>query len=125
MATGKKPSIGCGAYVKRIEKLTAELKAVRKNLRDAVKKAARDAKSWQNKLTAQVKRYEAKLKKTALHKALVTTEAKFGKALVKKAQKKPKKKAAPKKKVVKKAKPKKAAPKRAKPKKAAAKKTKK
>lgn len=145
MSTGKKPSTGCDAHVKRIEKLTAELKAARKHLRDAVKKAAHEAKSWQNKLTAQVKHYEAKLKnaqkaalkkcavacarketvkKAVLHKALVTAEAKFEKALGKRV-KKPTKKAAPKKKVVRKAKPKKAAPKKAKPKKAVAKKTKK
>jgi hypothetical protein len=150
MATGKKPTTGCGAHVKRIEKLSAELKVARKNLRDAVKKAVRESKSWQGKLAAQVKRYEGKLKnaqhaamkkyaavyakkeaakKADLHKALVAAETKFEKAFVKKAKKKPKrkaapkkkvvhkKKAAPKKKVVKKAKPKKAAPKKVRPKK--------
>ena len=43
MPTGKKTKSVTPALSRRIVKLTAELKTARKNLRDAVRKAAREA----------------------------------------------------------------------------------
>jgi hypothetical protein len=119
MPTGKKPKL-TPALSRRIAKLSAELKTARKNLRGAVKKAAKETNAWKRKLATQTSRLETKLKKAgavamqkstklfekkeiakrkALHRAWVRAEAKFEKIY---AKKRPKKKAKAKKAVSKK-----------------------
>lgn len=104
MPTGKKTKL-TPALSRRIVKLTAELKTARKNLRHAVKKAARETNTLKRKLVAQNSRWETKLKKAgevamqkctklcekkemakrkALHRAWVRAEAKFEKIYAKK-----------------------------------------
>ena len=109
MPTGKKSCScpDCTALNKRVEKLTAELKTARNNLRGALQKAARDAKAWQAKLVIQAKRYDEKMKtaqqaaimkhklvwekkieakKKAIASAIAAAEAKFEKVFAKKMQ---------------------------------------